>query len=143
MHPALANHNQNPPYPEPAKNGRRITEVIVPFGYQKSCVVLPLAASLSHSSNQRWTTWITQCNPHRLALIRLGANVSSLRLVRLSPETDCRWLIWEALKTGSSQTVIVDHQRLSENDLNEMEKAAQIGKSYGIIVRQRNHQDSL
>ncbi|MFT6790832.1 MAG: cell division inhibitor SulA [Cellvibrionaceae bacterium] len=136
MKAAPANYPLYPQHTDTAQKQQRITEVMVPFKHQSSRIVLPLVASLSHSSCERWTTWITQYKPCREDLIRLGANVNALLVIRLQKETDPRWLIWEALKSGSSHTVISDHQRLSRDDLSDMEKAAAVGDSYGIAVHQ-------
>ena len=113
----------------------RVTEVIVPFGHHKTSILLPLAASMSHISNRRWTTWITHCNPNKSDLICLGANIGSLRLLKLQKQMDYLWLILEVLKIGNSHMVITDHQRLSVNDLNQVEEAAELGDSYAMIVR--------
>lgn len=114
---------------------RRVTEVIIPQEHNSNAIVLPLAASLTQQSGQRWLTWITHRKPSKQSLLQLGAKIQRLRIIHTHPADDNRWIIWEALSAGNSHTVIADLDFLSREEQQVMEAAANKGNCSGIITR--------
>ena len=123
---------------------RRITEIIIPQGQNSNTIVFSLVASLSKqpaekaitkkSETTRWVTWITGRKPNIQQMHNMGASANILRMVHTQKTNDYRWVLWEALRTGNSHTVIADMKCLSDSDLKDMEAAAAIGKCNGIIL---------
>ncbi len=124
---------------------RRMTEVIIPQGQNSSHIIFPLVASLSKQAsndsniatkeNQRWITWITDRKPSSEQLSSFGADIESLRVIHTKKYNDSRWIIWEALNTGNSHTVIADLESITANDIEQMESAAANGNCMGILTR--------
>ena len=113
----------------------RVTEIIIPQAQQTTDIVFPLVAAFSQQVDSRWVTWLCTQKPSRSQLIQLGVNIEKLRVVHLNPQKDNRWLIWEAMNTGNSHTVICDQQGLDKSDLEELEKAAAKGNCTGVMIR--------
>ncbi|MGH1484944.1 MAG: hypothetical protein ACRBCI_01915 [Cellvibrionaceae bacterium] len=146
-------------YPTTAAQNRRVTEVIIPQGQNSNAIVFPLVASLSkqpaekvittnkesstkskesstkNKESSRWVTWITDRKPNAQQIHNMGASVNTLRIIHTKAENDCRWILWEALRAGNSHTVIADMIGLSDNDIKEMEAAAETGNCNGIITQ--------
>lgn len=121
----------------------RVTEVIIPQTSNRDNIILPLVASMTKqktASNQeknqdRWVTWITDRKPSYQQLKAFGANANSLRIIHVEESKDNRWIIWDALNTGNSHTVIADTHILNSGDIAEMETAASNGRCTGTLVR--------
>lgn len=131
----------------------RITEVIVPKTSNIDNIVLPLVASmttqkvetdqkidtnkgmLQAKSEERWVTWITDRKPSYQQLKNFGASAHALRIIHVEKNDDNRWIIWDALNTGNSHTVIANIHMLSKEDIAQMEMAAISGRCTGTLVR--------
>lgn len=113
----------------------RLTEVIIPKDRNTKNIVLPLVASHSNLDKNQWLTWITYQQPEQQELVRFGASINTLRIIHQPAGTDTRWIIWEALQAGNSHTVVADCSGLSVADLKELEKAANLGRTDGILIR--------
>jgi len=131
----------------------RVTEVIVPKTSNSDNIVLPLVASMTKQkvdavqkdgvnegmlqvkSEERWVTWITDRKPSYQQLKKFGASARALRIIHVEKNDDNRWIIWDALNTGNSHTVIADIHILSKEDVVLMETAAINGQCTGTLVR--------
>jgi cell division inhibitor SulA len=116
----------------------RMTEVIIPDQEMSNSIIHPLVTSLSNqqkSIEQPWVTWITKNKPSITNIQALGASIEKLRIVHTQDGKDNRWIIWEALQKGNSHTVVVDSEFISEEDMRELETAANIGNCAGIVFR--------
>lgn len=100
-------------------------------------LLLPMLAYLSHNSANRWITWISPKNLSRELLLAYGVNISCLQLIHCQDENPL-WVIWEALASGTSNTVIASPGRLSEKELVQLEIAATQGECQGLLLRARH-----
>lgn len=96
-------------------------------------IVLPMIAHLTKTSN-RWVTWIVNQRVNKELLQSYGIDTGKLRIVHTSVGEDCRWMIWEALSTGTSECVIAAPGNLSEQEMSHFECAAQQGNSHGLMI---------
>lgn len=113
---------------------RYISEVIVPNFAENHCVISPMVAAMSQSDSACWTTWITHRMPSRAQLEILGANLSRLRIIHIKENTDARWIVWQALAQGNSHSVIAEQCVWDKADIKDMETAAKMGNTQGILV---------
>jgi len=98
-------------------------------------LLLPMLAHLSHNSGDRWITWISPKHLNRDLLAAYGVNTQCIRLIHCQDEN--LWVIWEALASGTSNTVIASPGRLSEKELMQLEVAATKGECQGLLLRTR------
>lgn len=115
-----------------------ITEIIMPQSEPPLDVALPMLAYLSHHSNNRWITWITQTPITKSLLLDRGFKLSNLRLVYADDDQDVKWIYWEALNNGRSDTVIAAVDTLSQDEMKNFEQAASAGRSRGLLLRLRH-----
>ena len=124
----------------------RMTEVIIPQGQNSNHILFPLVASLSkqqentllQNNSKRWVTWITDRKPSKHQLDSFGSNNAHIRIIHRRAVEDNRWVIWEALNTGNSHTVIADIASVTKDDITQFEAAARQGKCVGILARSLN-----
>jgi len=106
----------------------RMTEVIIPQTSNSDNIIFPLIASMTKQNAQRaqerWVTWITDRKPNYQQLRHFGASVDSLRIIHVEKNNDNRWIIWDALNTGNSHTVIADTMSMNDSDIEKFEIAA-------------------
>lgn len=100
-------------------------------------LLLPMLAYLSHNSANRWITWISPKYLSRDLLLAYGVNINCLQLIHCQDENPL-WVIWEALASGTSNTVIANPGRLSEKELLQLEVAATKGECQGLLLRARH-----
>jgi cell division inhibitor SulA len=100
-------------------------------------LLLPMLAYLSHNSGDRWITWISPKHLNRDLLAAYGVNTQCIRLIHCQDENPL-WLIWEALASGTSNTVIASPGRLNEKELMQLEVAATKGECQGLLLRARH-----
>ena len=117
----------------------RLTEVIIPQSRNSGHIIFPLVASMtaqqSQEKQQHWVTWITDRKPSQQQLKQFGANTDVLRIIHTKKNDDNRWIIWDALNTGNSHTVIADVNNMNKSDIEQMEQAAANGNCSGILIR--------
>ncbi len=111
-----------------------LAEVIVPSVNDSQSIVLPIVASLSQQTSERWLTWITHHTPSKAILSMFSANFTHLRIVHIKKNSDARWVIWQALAQGNSHTVIAEQSHWEDSDKMDMEKAARIGDSKAVFI---------
>lgn len=100
-------------------------------------LLLPMLAYLSHNSGDRWITWVSPKYLSRDLLLAYGVNINCIRLIHSQDENPL-WLIWEALASGTSNTVIASPGRLNEKELLQLEVAATKGECQGLLLRARH-----
>jgi len=121
----------------------RMTEVIIPRSSNSDNIIFPLVASMTKQSSlytptntqERWLTWITDRKPSSQQLKQFGANIKTMRIIHVEKSNDNRWIIWDALNTANSHTVIADIESINSNDIEKMELAAKEGNCTGVLVR--------
>lgn len=115
-----------------------VTEIILPQSESYTHMLFPMLAHLSHQTADRWLTWIAP--PPQLSkniLEQYGFNLERLRLVYTRTQEDIPWVLWDALVTGNSQTVVASPGNLLHVELQKFELAAQQGQSQGLFIRYR------
>lgn len=120
---------------ESASSG--ITElVLTQHSPDAQLLLLPVLAHLSRN-NERWITWITPAAIDRAALAAYGVETHKIRIIRNKDIESTRWILWEALNTGTSHTVIATPGELSDSGFVHLEEAAQAGNSRALLIRYR------
>lgn len=99
--------------------------------------LLPMLAYISNQNENRWITWIAPKYLNREVLEAYGVNTQTIRLIHCNEES-LLWVMWEALASGTSNTVIASPGRLSEKELTQLEIAAHKGKCQGLVLRARH-----
>lgn len=124
---------------QPKNKLTRMTEVIIPQGSNSHHIIFPLVASMTKQQilqkQQTWVTWITDRQPSYEQLKHFGVNAEALRVIHIDKHKDNRWIIWEALNTGNSHSVIADICDINANDVKQMEVAAANGQCTGVLIR--------
>lgn len=113
---------------------RAIAQVVFPASVNSLAAILPMVASLTHQTSERWVTWITHRQPIKAMLEAYGANLRRLRIVHVQPDSDSRWIAWQALAQHNSHTVIAEQEKWSEDDIKALEKAALATESKGVMI---------
>lgn len=118
-------------------HNQQITEIIVPNINETQSIILPIVASFSQQTSQRWLTWITHRTPSKAMLEMLGADFTHLRMVHCKENVDARWIVWQALAQGNSHTVIAEQDFWSPEDKDDMNNAAEMGNTRGVLIRHK------
>lgn len=103
---------------------------------EEELLLLPMLAHLSRNAN-RWITWISSTPIDREKLRSFGVNTSKVQLLRAEDEEDCKWLLWEALAAGTSDTVVAAPGLLDASQIKTLEQAALTGASKALIISYR------
>jgi cell division inhibitor SulA len=120
-----------------------ITEIVLP-NTESLDMVMPTLAFLSRSQNtshenKRWLTWFPPTRISKADLSEYGFDLSCIRFVYPKNDEHCYWLFWEALAEGNSHTVVASPGRLSEQQLQRLEHASNVGECSGLLLRNRIH----
>lgn len=125
------------PTPSTEQNNSGITElVLTQHSPDAQLLLLPMLAHLSRN-NDRWITWITSAAIDRAALTAYGVETHKIRIIRSNDTESTRWILWEALNTGTSHTVIATPGELTDSGFTHLEEAAQTGNSRALLIRYR------
>ncbi|BFM16096.1 hypothetical protein R50073_22790 [Maricurvus nonylphenolicus] len=120
---------------KPQQHG--VTELVLPVEQLSDmAMVLPMIAHLSQRDHSRWMTWIAPRGINRALLEAYGVDTQRLRIIHTQGETDC-WMIWEALSSGTSHTVIASPGVITEKAIAQLDAAAKSGKCDGLLLRFR------
>ncbi|WP_439134166.1 cell division inhibitor SulA [Pseudomaricurvus sp.] len=123
--------------PQAAAATSSITElVLTQHSPDAQMLLLPMLAHLSRNA-ERWITWITDAPVNRDELASYGVDTDKVRIIRSQSDESTRWILWEALNTGTSHTVIATLNELNENSFHHLETAAQAGESRALLIRYR------
>ena len=115
-----------------------ITELIIANALpEQATLLMPMIAFISQSCADRWVTWIAPVHMTREFLESFGVDTRYLRLVHCNDEARRLWITWEALAAGNSHTVISSPGKLTEKELKQLEAAAHMGQSQGLLLRVR------
>ena len=115
-----------------------ITELIIANALpEQASLLMPMIAFISQSCADRWVTWIAPIHMTREFLESFGVDTRYLRLVHCSDEDRRLWITWEALAAGNSHTAISSPGKLTEKELKQLEVAALMGQSQGLLLRVR------
>jgi len=115
-----------------------ITELIIANALpEQASLLMPMIAFISQSCVDRWVTWIAPMHMTREFLESYGVDTRYLRLVHCNDEARRLWITWEALAAGNSHTVISSPGKLTEKELKQLEAAAHLGQSQGLLLRVR------
>ena len=118
----------------PKQSFNAIAQVVFPDRINSLPVVLPMIASLTHQTSDRWVTWITHRQPSKDMLEAYGANLTRLRIVHVNQGDDIRWIAWQALAQCNSHTVIAEQQEWFQEDIAALESAAIKTGSKGVMI---------
>lgn len=122
----------------PAKSTSGVTELVLTSNSPEQLqILLPMLAFLSNQHENRWITWIAPEYLNRQVLEAYGVNTCCIRLIHCAPE-NLLWVTWEALASGTSNTVIASPGKLSEKELHHLEAAAHKGQCQGLLLRARD-----
>ena len=126
--------NQCPTGTQQPATAHGVTELILTrHSPDKAMVLLPMISHLSRTAS-RWITWVVDSKVDKQLLESYGVDTSKLRLIYASAGKESRWLVWEALRAGTSECVIATPGRLSEEELGHLEAAAKQGASHGLFI---------
>jgi cell division inhibitor SulA len=118
-----------------AQDLSHITEIIVRGeAWNNIQILLPLLAQLSH--DQRWLAWVAP--PQLLPKAQLqaaGFDLNKIILLKPDAQHDTMSLAHQALKSGTCHAVISWFGVLSDNQLNELAQAAELGNSRAFLIR--------
>lgn len=114
-----------------------ITElVLTEHSPDAQLLLLPMLAHLSRN-HERWVTWISPTAIDRTTLDAYGVDMNRLRIIRCEDEESTRWILWEALNTGTSHTVIATPGELNDSGFAHLEEAAHASNSRALLIRYR------
>lgn len=113
-----------------------ITEIVLPHCKGLS-LLMPTLAHLSRLTGKRWFTWMPHQRVTKESLRSYEFDLTKIRLIHPSCESQTFGFLWEALAQGNSQTVVASPGRLTEKQIGQLEQAAQIGQCTGLLVRYR------
>lgn len=120
------------------KSSSGVTELVLTNNDPEQLqLLLPMLAYLSQQTENRWITWIAPQYLNRKILETYGVNTSCIRLIHCDQD-NLLWVTWEALASGTSNTVIASPGRLTEKELAQLEVAAHKGKCQGLLLRARH-----
>ena len=126
------------PQQTPSTSHSGVTELVLANdSLEQLALILPMIAFLSHSQGERWITWISTQPIARELLEAYGVNTRVLRFVHCKDGDNARWVTWEALAAGTSHTVIASPGKLSDKEMAQLEQAAYMGKTQGLLIRLR------
>ncbi|CAM3523650.1 SulA-like leucine-rich domain-containing protein [Parendozoicomonas haliclonae] len=119
----------------------RISEVILPsLGFSMAALIAPMLTQLSRNHSPRWLTLICsqgQARDISRWLKTTGVVVNKLLLLTAEDEQGCLSLSRKVLAAGNSHTVISWLSQSPAMVMGDLEQAASIGDSAGVIIRQR------
>lgn len=129
---ASASNRHNPPI----ASAGGITEIVLPNA-QSSSLYLPSLAFLSRTGNDRWLTWLVPHGVSKYSLLQYGFDFDKTRFIYPKSEAQCFSFLREALAEGNSHTVVGNPGRLTDDQILSLEQAAQVGRCYGLLLRER------
>ena len=136
-----ASENITPQQPAPPRHesNPRITEIHLTHaannGYE---FMFPMLAHLSQTTKGRWFTWIVTSELERRWFSPYPFNISGMRLIHVKSEEDAKKCYLEALRNGTSATVVVNFTLYGEDFRMACENAAQQGNSRGVLFAASN-----
>jgi len=101
-------------------------------------MVLPMLSHLSHSSEDKWFTWIAPQKVSKTRLISYDFAMSNIRFIHTENESESLWVFWDALANGNSANVVANINTLSESERKTLENASILGNTRGLVLRSRN-----
>lgn len=121
----------------PAQPSRISEFVVAAISARQLALIFPLLGHLSFSEDPRWLTCIGPLFISKKDCLQFGLNRH--RLLQVLPSRRCNIvdIAERALLTGKSHTVVCVTDAISERDLSQLEKAAELGQSRCLIIRSR------
>lgn len=116
-----------------------ITELVISkFCSNLEQMLLPMLSFQTRSSGDRWVTWVSDDTIDKNVLLNYGVYLDHLRMIYPKNQTDLFSLTLKALSTGNSQCVVSIFDSISEQQREELNRAAKEGNCTGILVTLRN-----
>lgn len=117
-----------------------ITEIVVAnSSVDLQQLVYPMLAHLSQQCNDKWFTWISNnASSEKQSLSKFHFAKDKVRLIASKSKQEALWLTWDALARGNSETVVAMISELSEAERQQLEEAAYLGKTQGIVLIERS-----
>lgn len=91
-------------------------------------------ANAAGNKGQRWLTFVATGELSTRAVKQLGFDPRRVRLVKADSDNQARWIMWEALRSGTSDLVATDMNGFSNSDLNKLEIASRYGDSQLLLL---------
>ena len=140
-HPTTSSVEHCSSQPQEVNNEQYIAEVVIPQSIvhvvNVNSIILPIIASLTQQSSERWITWITHRQPDKASLLQCGVDLNKLRVIHVSKNEDTRWILWQALAQGNSHTVLAERSYWNLKDKEYLEEAGSSGNTNGIAITLR------
>ena len=121
-----------------------LTEIVLAESQHESYeIILPMLAHLSQQEKDRWFTWITpQGALHGIDIQSYGFAKERVRIIHTRSDEESLWVLWEALSNSNSATVVAKlshfgEYHLEEHHWQELEQAAALGNTRGLVLRYR------
>ena len=121
---------------ETSKSEKGLTEIVLSDNTQQSLsMVLPMLAHISHQNQDKWLTWIAPHGVSKETIKEYNFANHKVRLVHTSDQSNILKLFQDALSNGTSDTVVVNIDALSEDARMQLEQASNSGNTNGLILR--------
>lgn len=123
--------------PEENRGSGNVTEIILPPGQVENFqLLLPMLTQLNQE--RRWLAWIDppQALVNKWQTLH-GIVAGEILVLRSSPDYSAFELAEKALGAGTCHAVVMWTSRLSTRDFDALHQASALGRSHGVILRQR------
>ncbi|MFT5083965.1 MAG: cell division inhibitor SulA [Lentisphaeria bacterium] len=119
-------------------NPAGITEILMAnSGPSNQLMIMPMLAHLSQQTKDRWFTWIAPKGGSKKNFDGFGFDKQRVRLIHTRNDEETLWVLWEALRNGTSAAVAANLSSLGDKDRANLETAARIGGTRGLVLRYR------
>lgn len=120
-------------------NDSRVTEITLSaFSQDQQAILLPMLAHLSNYDCNKWLTWVTHLKPNKALLTQYGFDLNRVRIIHIKEQADLNKITANTLENGNSHTVVVNVPTLSKQDYKRVEKAAKVGDTRALIIKDRD-----
>lgn len=121
-----------------------ITELVLASERDPLRLLLAMIAQMTEAAGDQWVSFIAPeeiCDLllEKNQLHQAGVSLKHLRIVRAKAANDVLWMSWEALSLGNSHTVVAWTGEISELAIQQLENAANMGGSEGLVLRFRQN----
>ena len=119
-----------------------ITELVLAPERDPLKLLLPMIAHMTEAAGDQWVSFIAPtevCDAmlEKSQLHQAGVSLKHLRVIRTEDINDVLWMSWEALNLGNSHTVVAWTGEISDLAVQQLESAAKMGHSEGLVLRFR------
>jgi cell division inhibitor SulA len=106
--------------------------------FPSTLLLSPFLKSASHNNHDRWMIFVNPpAHLDRDTLQKMGVDPTSILVLHSNTHDDALQLTERALANGKGHTIVSWLSNSRSYNVYKLENAADQGKSYGLIVRQR------